>query len=54
MLASTGKSSLIAFLTMVNPEILTTGSFRSAVSGRENLTGGARPEQAGRRRASDR
>ena len=27
MLASTGKSSLMAFLTMVNPEILTTGSF---------------------------
>ncbi len=49
MLASTGKSSLIAFLTMVNPEILTTRSFRSGMNGRENLTGWEQPEQAGRR-----
>ena len=46
MLASTGKSSLMAFLTMVNPEILTTGSLPSAVGGRRISPQGRGTEQA--------
>ena len=45
MLASTGKSSLIAFLTMVNPDTLTTAA--PGELGCTNLIPSAADEQAG-------